>query len=116
MTAIRVGTTDLPTPSEISLGVMDISKAERNTRGMLLKEHIATKQKLELGWKYLSATELKTVLSAVSPTFFDVTYTDPLTNATRTGTFYAGDRTVGVMDIKNGVTRYKDIKFNLIER
>lgn len=116
MAVIKVGTTDLPTPSDMSIGVMDISKAERNTNGLMIMERIATKQKIEMTWKYLSATELSTILKAIKNTFFDVTYTDPVENASRKGTFYVGDRKNGIMDIKNGVVRYKDVQFNFIER
>jgi hypothetical protein len=116
MSLITIGAVDLPSPSEFSVGLMDLSKAERNAKGTMIIERIATKRKLELAWNYLTATQLATVLNAVTPVFFSVTYRDPLTNADRTGTFYVGDRNVGMIDFQNNVPRYKDIKFNLIER
>lgn len=116
MAVITVGGVDFPSPSDIKIGVQDINKADRNTKGTMILERITTKRKLDLSWKFMTAANLAIVLNAVSGTFFTVTYTDPVTNALRTGTFYAGDRTVGVMDIRAGVTRYEDIKFNLIER
>lgn len=116
MSVLTIGSSSVASPTELQIGVMDISKAERNARGTLIKEKIATKQKLEIAWKFLTAPQLSTILRAVDANFFSVTYTDPVNNATRTGTFYVGDRNVGVMDIQNGVVRYKDIKFNLIER
>lgn len=116
MAVITAGGVGFPTPSEMSMGVMDLSKAERNTKGTMIIERIATKQKIELTWKYMTAADLKTVLNAVSGAFFSVTYTDPLTNAARTGTFYAGDRTAGVLRFDNGVPSYEDVKFNLIEK
>jgi hypothetical protein len=45
-----------------------------------------------------------------------VTYMDPETDSYKTGSFYSGDRSVGMLDFQNGVPRYKDIKFDLIER
>lgn len=116
MSVLTIGSTEVASPSEMQVGVMDISKAERNARGTLIKEKIATKQKLELGWKFLTAPQLSQILQAIDANFFSVTYLDPVTNSTKTGTFYVGDRNVGVMDIRNGAVRYKDIKFNLIER
>jgi len=70
----------------------------------------------QLSWKYLSKEQLAQVLTAVSNVFFQVTFIDPQDNATRTGTFYCGDRKAGMLDYKNGVPRYKDVQFNLIER
>ena len=95
---------------------MDLTKAERNARGTLILERIATKRKIELSWNYLDKDKLSQLLNLVSPVFFQVEYIDPQDNRRKTGTFYAGDRKVGALDYRNGVIRYKDIKFNIIER
>lgn len=116
MALITVNGTVLASPSEMTVGVMDLSKAERNTNGLMLIERIATKRKLEFTYSFLNDYELRQILSAISPVFFTVTYPDPLTGATRTGTFYVGDRNMGVLDYYNGIPRYKDIAFNFIER
>jgi hypothetical protein len=116
MALVSIGGVDLPTPSELQVGIMDLSKAERNAKGTMIIERIATKRKLELSYSYLSRTELSQVLNAVNPVFFTVTYMDPQLNNYRTGTFYCGDRSVGMLDFKNGIPRYRDIKFDLIER
>lgn len=113
---LKVNGVALPTPSDYIVGIQDLSKAERNAKGMMIIERIATKRKLELAWKHLSKTELQQVLTAVSPVFFTVSYLDPQTNAQKTGTFYSGDRTVGALDYVDGQIRWKDIKFNLVEK
>lgn len=113
---IKVNGVELPTPSDYTVGIQDISKAERNARGTMIIERIATKRKLELAWKYLTKDQLQQVLNAVSPVFFTVEYPDPQTGARRSGSFYAGDRTVGAMDYIDGNIRWKDIKFNVVER
>lgn len=105
----------LPTPTNLTVGVMDISKAERNANGTMTIERIATKQKLELEYDYLSKENLAAVLTAVSYVKFWVKYTNPQTNATRQALFYCGDRSTGMIDFINSVPRYKNIKFNLIE-
>lgn len=115
MAIIKIGNVDLPSPSEMQVGIMDLKKAERNARGNLISELITTKQKIELSWSFLTATDLQTILRAVAPNNFSVTYTDPVANALRTATFYAGDRIPSVLDIKDGAVRYKDFKVNLIE-
>lgn len=113
---IKINGILLPTPSDYIVSIMDISKAERNAAGTMVIERIATKRKIELAWKYLDRTELSNVLKLVSPVFFTVDYIDPEDNAWKTGTFYCGDRTIGALDYRNGNIRWKDIKFNLIER
>ena len=116
MSLIIIDGVEIPAPSEYSVGIQDISKAERNANGTMIIERVATKRKIELSWKYLDKDQLAQVLNAVSPVFFQVTFIDPQDNATRTGTFYCGDRKCGMLDFKNGVPRYKDVQFNLIER
>ena len=116
MSLITVNGVDFPTPTDYQVGVLDISKSERNAAGTMIREIIATKRKIELSWSYLSKSQLSTVLNLVAPGFFTVTYVDPLGNDNRSGTFYAGDKNCGMLDFRNGVPRYKDVKFNLIER
>jgi len=113
---IKINGVGIPTPSDFSVSIQDISKAERNAAGTMIIERIATKRKLELSWSFLTKTDLSSLLQAVSPVFFTVEYPDPQTGSNRVGTFYCGDRTCGMLDFKNGVPRYKDVKFNLIER
>lgn len=113
---ININGVEIPTPSSYNVGIMDLSKAERNVNGDMVIERIATKRKLELGWSYLSKEDLARVLHLVSPVFFTATYIDPQDDGVKIGTFYAGDRNAGAMDYINGKIRWKDVKFNLIER
>lgn len=113
---ITINGVELPTPTDYSVGIQDISKAERNANGTMIIERIATKRKIELMWSYLSQSDLAKVLKAVSPVFFTVSYPDPQEGGRKTGTFYSGDRTNPAMDYIDGNIRWKNIKFNLIER
>lgn len=113
---IKINGVDIPAPSSYTVSIMDISKAERNVKGDMIIERIATKRKIELLWKYLSKEDLARVFSLVSPVFFEVEYIDPQTNDKKIGTFYVGDRSAGALDYSDGNIKWKDIKFNLIER
>lgn len=113
---IKIEGVGIPTPTEYQVGIMDLVHAERNAAGNLVKDIIATKRKIELSWNYLSKEDTSKVLKLVSSNFFTVEYIDPQENKKRTGFFYCGDRHVGALDYRNGNIRYKDIKFNLIER
>lgn len=116
MALIKINGVEIPTPSDYNVGIQDISNAERNANGTIIIERIATKRKIEINWKSLSKDNVSRVLSLVSPVFFYVEYVDPQDNGVRTGTFYSGDRSCGALSFINGVIKYKDIKFNLIER
>lgn len=113
---IKVNGVVLPSPSEYQVGIMDITRAERNAAGDMVKDIIATKRKIELRWNYLSREDTSKVLRLVSSNFFTVEYIDPQEGDWRTGVFYCGDRTVGALDYRNGRIRYKDLRFSLIER
>lgn len=117
MALLKINGVDVvPAPSSMTIGDQDIGKWERNARGTMIGEIIATKAKLDLSWIYLTPAQLATLMAAINNTFFDVTYTDPNTNTPRTMTCYKGDRNVGVLDFVNGVIRHKDFKVNFIER
>lgn len=107
----------MPTPSDFQVGVSDIIKETRNAAGNVIIEKIATKRKLELSWNYLSNSDMSTILSAIGTSiFFTVQYPDPVTGASRTGTFYTGDRSAAAIDYRNSVIRWKDFKVNFIEQ
>ena len=113
---IKIDGWTIPTPSSYTVGIQDLSKAERNAKGTMVKELIATKRKLEMTWKYLPNDQLSQLLQAVQENFFEVEYPDPQDGTMRTGTFYAGDRKVGALDYRNGEIRWIDVQFNVIER
>ena len=113
---IKIDGRAIPAPTDYGVGIQDISKAERNARGDMIIERIATKRKLELVFEFLPKSEHQQLLKAVAPVFFQVEYPDPETGAQRTGTFYAGDRTIGGLAYINGQMHWKDCKFNVIER
>lgn len=106
----------IPSPSTYVVSIQDISKAERNANGDIIIERIATKRKIELAYPLLSQEELQFLLQRVSPVFFEVVFIDPEDGGQRTGTFYCGDRSTGALDLKGGKIRWRDIKFNLIEK
>jgi hypothetical protein len=116
MAILTIGGVAMPTPTELGIGVMDISKAERNAKGYLILERVTTKQKLTISYSFITAEDLTTLLNAISPLSYSVTYLNPITNSFKTYQMYCGDRNVGMMDYVNGVARYKDFTFDLIER
>ena len=115
---LKIAGADMPAPTDYQMGIMDLDgETARTASGLMVRDRIAVKRKIELSWKYLTASELKKVLTAVSPVFVSVTYIDTETGETRTGTFYAGDRSAAAINYSDGkVTGWKDVKFNLIEQ
>lgn len=116
MAILNIGGVDIPAPSSLKTGIMDISDAGRNAKGDMIIDRIATKRKLSLNWGVLNASDLSKILNAVSPVFFSVRYLDTEDNIYKTGTFYSGDRNVDTISFNNGIPTYKNLTFDLIER
>ena len=115
MALISVSGVALPTPSEFQVGYMMVSKAERNANGTMIIEKIAEKRKLFLTYAYVSESDASLILKAVAPTTYTVVYMDPQTRSMKSGSFYCGDRNLGMIDYINGKARFKELTFNLIE-
>jgi hypothetical protein len=115
MALVTINSVAIPTPTEFQIGYFDISKAERNASGKMIIERIATKTKLFLTYAFLTREEMSKLLLTIAPTSYTVTYFDAQNNQMRSGVFYCGDRQLGFLDYFNGVPRYKDFTFNLIE-
>jgi len=113
---ITINNVVVPTPSSMDIGIMDISKAERNAKGNMIIERITTKRKIGIKYNYLTGSQLSTILKAVAPTFYNVEYLDPQDNTFKTGSFYCGDRSMGLISYINNVPKYEDVSFDLVER
>ena len=114
---ITIDGTTIKTPSDYSVGIFSLDKAERNTNGEMIIEKIADKRKLTIKWNYLSKAELDTIQGLVKGTsrFVTVTYID-LDGESASGTFYSGNLVPNAMDYYSGVIRWKDISLDLVEK
>lgn len=93
---LEIDSTDITNPQSLQVDIQDIDgeSTGRNQLGELVRDRVATKRKVSCTWGPLSGTDMSTLLSAVSAVSFSLTYPDPLTGSTRTGTFYVGDRSI----------------------
>ncbi|WP_352420727.1 DUF6711 family protein [Proteiniborus sp.] len=113
---LKIDGVEMPAPVKYDVGIMDLSKAERNALGDMVIDRIATKRKIELDLTGLSNEEISKVLKAVSPVFFEVEYFDPQENRLQTGTFYSGDRNAKGLRYEQGKLLWKGLSFNIIEQ
>lgn len=118
MALLTIGGVAQKTPKKFKVGIQDIDgETARNAKGELMRDRIATKRKIDMEFPALTQTEIATLLNAVAPVFFDVTYQDPILGMT-TKKFYVGDRTMPMMRFGNGTTdlKWEGLSFNLIEK
>jgi len=116
MALLSINGVEVLAPTSYSVGIQEISKAERNANGLMIKDRIATKVKLEFSWDVIEPNELTKILTLLDNNFFTVTYLDPKANSYLTKTFYAGDKSMDGMLFKDGVMTWKGFKFNVVER
>lgn len=118
--------TPLPPPKHggftVRLQDIDASTSGRTADGTMIRDRVVgganAKRKLEIEWPAMGFAEAKTILQAISDTYFYVFYPDPYKGSYRTGRFYAGDREVPVYmaDPDNNKLLWEGIKVNLIEQ
>ena len=117
---IKINGVDIPKyPSTFSVAISDLDDGTSTTRtmdGMLHRDRIAVKRKLELKFALLKWAELSTLLNQIQDVFFMVTYPDPMTGNVQTKEFYVGDRSAPVGLIRDGEYYWTGISFNFIER
>lgn len=119
MSYIQINGVNVKTPKSYIFSVMDLDgKTERTASGKMKRDRIATKRRLELEWGHLSDSEVSTIMNAVSPVFFPVTYPDALTGNQQTKTFYVGDRTSPAYSWDPTMQRAKweGLSLNLVEQ
>lgn len=115
----KVNNVDMPCPSKFEWGLQDVSAADsgRVESGLMYKNRVAQKVKINLEWVAVSDADAATILNAFDPEYFDVTYHDPKANATVTKTFYCGDRTAPFYWwVDSAGWSFKNVTFNIIER
>ena len=122
MAVLKVNSTDLPEPSEITVSLQDVDyESGRDQTGTMFRDRkrggADAVRKIECKWNVLSNTEVKTLLTAVKDASMSPKYPDPYTGATRTATVYVGDRKAPIYwkDPSTNTWVWKDVAFNFIE-
>lgn len=106
----------LPTPTDYTPGIEEISKAERNAAGTMVKDVIAFKDKLTLVWQNLTQEELSLLTSVKKKNSVMLEYISMETGTKITGHFYTGSIQATGIQYRNGKIEYwKDVKMNFIE-
>ncbi len=108
-----------PCKRGVNIIVSTLVDGVRNSNGEAIGQKIGRDQyKIDgLEWPWLTAEEWGKILSAIKDFYFDVTFSDPVTNKRKTIKMYCGDRT-GEPYWVNGSgipTHYRNCKVNLID-
>jgi hypothetical protein len=106
-------------PTEFSVTTLDIDNSDssvRATDGTLSRDRVAVKRQIEMSWDILTWAQISSLLTAMSPVFFDLYYPDPMDGTYATRTFYVGNRPAPFGFNKDGTIMWDSLKVTLIEQ
>jgi len=116
MAIITIDGVDLPAPSSMSIPMSDLDSPDttRNELGILQRDRIRSNvYKVEFSWNVLTNSEVSTILNAIEPDKFTVTFPTPYGNVTKE--MYCGDRKLEAVLYRNGNNPLWSLSFNVIE-
>lgn len=115
---INGSTVQIPKTFKVNYQTIDADSSGRNADGMMVRDVIAEKVKLEIEWGPLNDVTAKTLLNAISGVFFTVEYPDAKTGGQQSKIFYSGDRSLPSYSWNDSFSKIKWESFatNFIER
>lgn len=106
-----------PSSCTFEIETLDTENSGRSLDGLMYRDVITTKISLQLQWNSIGVAEMSSLLTALSSTFFEVRYFNPIQGDWTTDTFYCGNRTVPVYScINNQIVYDSGFSVNLIQR
>lgn len=94
---------------------IDGPNSGRTLSGLMIRDRVATKIRLDITCRPLNGTELNQLLNLILPEFVSVTYDDPMDGHV-TRTMYANNNGVQFMLSRNTYEYWNNITFPLVER
>lgn len=82
------GVENLPTPSDYQPDIEILENSARNAKGVLLREIIAYKTKLNCKWNHMTREQYKILQQIRKMKSFNCSYYNPETDSTKTITCY----------------------------
>jgi hypothetical protein len=113
---LKIAGVTVKTPSELKVGLFDITKSNRAASGKMMMELITTKRRVDVVWKMLTDSELQTIIDTITANkpFFTLTYPDAGGSATMT--CYAGDIVTSLWHTIDGVRYWQEVSIPFIEQ
>ena len=114
----RINGVALDTPSSLEVLISDVDDTvHTDFEGTTYKQRLAVKRSISCGWPPMSNERMSTLLRLMDNSYFTLKYPDPRTGAQRSGTFYAGDRSVPMyINYGNGNWLWQGLAVDFIER
>ena len=96
MALFSVSGVAMPTPTDLQVGIQDISKAERNANGTMIIERVTTKIKLNFTYAFITENDAAFILKHIAPTSYSVTYLHPQTKNDNQQAYFIAE--IGILE------------------
>lgn len=106
-------------PSQFKVTTLDLDDADTTVRtadGTLHRDRITVKRAIDMSWGLLSWSDVSSIMQAMSGTFFEFTYPDPMEGTYLTKSFYVGNRPAPAALSKNGIVYWSGLQMTLTEQ
>ncbi len=116
---LKINGVAIAAPKTFKVDISDIDgESNRNAKGDLIRDRIATKRKLNCEWPPLEMNEISVLLKAVKDVYFTVEYPDPMEGMFITKTMYVGDRSIPMYWYDKSKNKYlwQGLNMNFIEK
>lgn len=116
---LKINNINIPCPSSFEVTVQDFQSDDtgRSADGTMMIDVIATKRQINMGWNYLEANMIHSLMSIFNGSdSYSVHYPDVEMGKWVTKQFYVGDRQYNIKRVKeNGEIVYDGISVTLVE-
>ncbi len=121
MAILQINKIDIADPKTLTWDIYDLDSedgAGRNQEGLMFRDRVAVKRKLNCTWPPMEPAEMSKLLKAMSDVFFTIRYPDAFDGAYREGEFYVGDRSTPMYmwNAEKGKYLWQGLTANFIER
>jgi hypothetical protein len=121
MAILQINKFDVADPMTLTWDIYDLDSedgAGRNQEGLMFRDRIAVKRKLNCTWGPLEPSEMSALLKAMDDVFFTLSYPDAHDGTYREGIFYVGDRSAPLYVWNDNKQKFlwEGLSANFIER
>ena len=121
MAILQINKIDIADPQTLTWDIYDLDGEEgagRTQDGLMHRDRVAVKRKLNCTWAAMEPFEMSTLLKAMDDVFFTIRYPDAHDGTYREGEFYVGDRSTPlyVWTDEKQKWRWEGLSANFIER
>jgi hypothetical protein len=103
-------------PSDLKIGRFDITKSNRSASGKMAMDIIAPKKRLDVTWKMIKDSDLKTIIDTITAhkPFFTLEYPD--VGGQQSMICYSGDITTSLWHTIGGVRYWDEVQISFIQQ